>query len=55
MAGITMCTRDDCPLQDNCWRLNAPPDKWWQSYQLFEIDMDKIECENYIPQDELVF
>ena len=55
MADITMCTREDCPLQDSCWRLNAPPNLHRQSYQLFEIDMINIECDNYIPQDELIF
>jgi len=55
MADITMCKRFDCPLQDNCWRLNAPPDLTKQSYQMFEIDMIEVECEFYIPQDELEF
>ena len=55
MADIIMCSRDDCPLQDNCWRLNAPPDTINQKYQMFEIDMVEVECVFYVPQDELDF
>ena len=41
-----MCSREDCPNQDNCWRLNAPPDLINQSYQLFDFDYDKFERDN---------
>ena len=62
MSDITMCNRDDCPNQDNCWRLNAPPDLIDQSYQLFYFDYDEFEldnnsngCDFYIAMDELDF
>jgi hypothetical protein len=60
MTDITMCQNFDCPMQDNCWRLLAPPDKVNQSYQTFEFDYDGFEngsnvngCDFYIAMDEL--
>lgn len=58
MTDITMCQNYDCPEQDNCWRLNAPPNKIRQSYAKFEFDYDLFEsggigCADYIPMDEL--
>ena len=60
MADIIMCTDWDCPYQDNCWRLLAPPDKNRQSYQDFKFDYDGFNdgsndkgCDFYIPMDEL--
>lgn len=55
-----MCTDWDCPNQDNCWRLLAPPNKHKQSYQDFNFDYDgfndgtnDVGCEYYIAMDEL--
>ena len=62
MADITMCTREDCPNQDNCWRLNAPANLHRQPYSLFDFDYEKFEsgesksgCDFYIAMDELNF
>jgi len=55
MSDVTMCTFDDCPLQDNCWRLNAPPEKKGQKYHTFNIDLEEVVCNNYIPMDEIDF
>lgn len=61
MADIIMCTNWDCPHQDDCWRLLAPPDKFHQYYQDFKFDYEGFErgtnekgCDFYIPMDELV-
>lgn len=35
MADITMCTSDDCPVKDNCYRHLAKPSQI-QSYSNFE-------------------
>jgi len=43
----------DCPHQDNCWRLNAPPDLHQQSYNVFVFNEETFECDGYIPMDEL--
>lgn len=55
-----MCTNHDCPMQDNCWRLLAPPDKIRQAYQDFKFDYDGFNdgtndkgCDLYIAMDEL--
>jgi len=60
MADITMCTNIDCPHQDNCWRLLAPPDLHIQAYQEFSFDYDGFEngtnergCDFYIATDEI--
>jgi hypothetical protein len=56
-----MCKDWDCPNQDNCWRLLAPPDLHKQAYQDFKFDYDAYEtsdnenhgCDFYIAMDEL--
>lgn len=48
MADITMCSNQDCPLKDSCYRAQAEP-SYWQSYALFEHDG---ECEWFIQFDE---
>lgn len=62
MADITMCQNWDCPHQDNCWRLLAPPELKGQKYQDFKFDYDGFEngenekgCDHYIAMDELIF
>lgn len=32
MADITMCSGEGCPLKGNCYRFNAVPSKFYQSY-----------------------
>jgi hypothetical protein len=52
MPDITMCTNQDCPLQDTCWRLNCPPARENQAYQRFEGSEDENEnflCDFFIP------
>ena len=62
MADIEMCARNDCPNQDNCWRLNAPPNIPNQYYKMFDFDYEAFEsgdskngCDFYIAMDELDF
>ena len=38
MPDITMCSRDDCPINKQCYRHEANPDDHWQSYSNF------VEC-----------
>jgi len=44
MADITMCQIKDCPKADTCYRINAPPNKYYQSYadyrEICNIDND---------------
>jgi hypothetical protein len=60
MADVTMCNDWNCPYQDNCWRLLAPPNKPAQAYQDFEFDYNGFNngtnekgCDFYIAMDEL--
>ena len=54
MSDITMCTNEDCPLKESCYRKTAPINTEWQSYQLFEpnkIDTNTF-CDFYIDKNE---
>jgi hypothetical protein len=50
MPDIAMCENKECPLCDNCWRFNAPPDRVAQEYKDFQPD-DDGNCEHYLPMD----
>ena len=47
-----MCKNDNCPLGVSCYRYNANPSQYLQSYAKFEpiIDevLDEIECKMYL-------
>lgn len=32
MPDIAMCTGDDCPVKENCWRFLAPPDRYQSQF-----------------------
>lgn len=32
MPDIAMCTGDDCPVKENCWRYLAPPDRYQSQF-----------------------
>jgi hypothetical protein len=56
MADITICTNDECPLADSCYRHNAPRDSHHQSYQKFEPhwsddELDEVECHHYYTKE----
>lgn len=50
MPDITMCTNQECPQADNCWRFGCPPNFPHQSYQKFEPeqDDDEFKCSWFI-------
>lgn len=51
MADITMCRGDGCPKAENCYRYNAQPNEFHQSYfMLVPIEEDGT-CE-YFWDDE---
>ncbi|PHR55951.1 MAG: hypothetical protein COA43_14625 [Robiginitomaculum sp.] len=57
---IAMCRDFDCPNQDSCWRLNAPPNLHHQSYCDFKFDYyayeaGNYECKFYIDMTKLEF
>jgi hypothetical protein len=50
MLDITKCSNENCPQKETCWRWTSPPDKYWQSYSLFEFDDG---CEFYWDKEDL--
>jgi len=46
MADITMCSGKNCPLAETCYRYNATPSKFWQSY-FTEPPIKNGKCEYY--------
>lgn len=48
MPDIAMCKGTDCPFKDKCYRANAKPDPYWQSW-FMEVPYDKNtnSCEHY--------
>lgn len=41
MADITMCQNKECKLKDNCYRYQAVPSRFWQSYAEWDYKRDK--------------
>jgi hypothetical protein len=38
MPDISMCTNEECPLKETCYRYNATPSEFMQAYAKFEYD-----------------
>ena len=51
MPDITMCMNHSCPMADTCYRNQAKPDKYRQSWSNFNPD-DEPECRYYWSMDE---
>lgn len=51
MSDITKCTNEECPLRHKCYRAQAKPHEYRQSYAMFEID-ENDKCEHYWPMEE---
>jgi len=48
MADITMCTGENCPLKEKCYRYRARPSEKWQSYFVeVPYNHDKEKCDEY--------
>ena len=46
MPDITMCSGDNCPIRQNCYRFKAEPSKYGQSY-FVKPPFDGKDC-NYL-------
>ena len=47
MPDITMCSGQDCPMKDRCYRSTATPSNWRQSYFLgIPLKEDKT-CDHF--------
>ena len=51
MVDIAMCTNDQCPLKDVCYRQIAKPSALRQSYALFNY---KVDCDGHIKCDDFI-
>ena len=49
MADITMCENWKCPSSKNCYRYQAEPHPFYQSYMNFEPIEGEVRCPDYIP------
>jgi hypothetical protein len=47
MPDISMCTNEECPLKETCYRYNATPSEFMQAYAKFEYDKDTKSCDYY--------
>lgn len=50
MPDITMCMNDGCPLAGSCYRHEAKPNEYWQSFAMFEYQLtsEGTLCDNFI-------
>ena len=54
MPDITMCMGGKCPEKEKCWRHNAKPDQYWQSY-FSEVPYEKYgSCDHFYPDRRFV-
>lgn len=55
MPDITMCQAEDCPLQEYCYRYQAKPNRFWQSYAKFDykLTVNGVDCEHYYPINDV--
>lgn len=64
VADITMCSNTSCKIREKCYRQQATPKPFWQSWAMFKPDSDvevcldktwfdkKLYCENFIEMEE---
>ena len=50
MPDISMCLNDACPSATRCYRHEAKPNEWRQSYAEFKPD-ETGKCEDFAPMD----
>lgn len=52
ITDFTLCTNEDCPSHEFCWRFNAPPAKEFQPYGEFMLYDGEMKCYYYIEMPE---
>ncbi len=52
MADISMCIKEDCPSFKGCYRAQATPNPYRQSYALFDNKSEDF-CDMFIPYKNL--
>ena len=50
MPDISMCSNDECPLKNSCYRFMATPSEYMQSYTKFnfEVKNNHIMCNHFV-------
>lgn len=51
MADITMCEDKECSKAKECYRFNAVPNKWRQSY-FIKTPRQGDKCKEFVPNTE---
>ena len=51
MPDISLCLNDECPFRKTCYRHEADPNEFYQSYHPYAPGVDGI-CEDYLPLPE---
>lgn len=55
MPDISMCTGDDCPIKEKCYRFTAIPSEYRQSYFLLPpYQKDTESCSMFWPNSNRV-
>jgi len=49
MADISMCENITCPSKEYCYRYTATPNEFRQSYGVFTLEEDEINCSHFYP------
>jgi len=51
MPDIAMCSNEECPKKENCYRAMAEPNPLWQSYTSFTFTISEgdVFCSKFIP------
>ena len=47
MPDISMCSSEQCPIKNKCYRYMAEPNEHWQSYSNFYTEIEP--CSHYTP------
>lgn len=53
MPDITMCSGQDCPLKEKCYRYKATPSKYQQSY-FSDPPCNGDKCDYFMPIDRKI-
>lgn len=52
MADITMCSGQDCPLKERCYRFTAPKNDWRQSFFVNPPIKEDKTCDQFWDNQE---
>jgi hypothetical protein len=53
MPDMSICTGNDCPLKDSCYRYKAKAGEYMQSYIEAPYNVEEAKCDFYWPTKQL--